>query len=66
MKRIAAISGISATALGRCTCPFKSFENILNQAYSEYKHSLTFRVRRYVVTSTKPVHWSQIRPTVHN
>jgi len=24
-----------------------------NQAYSEYKHSLTFRVRRYVVNETR-------------
>ena len=37
-----------------------------NQAYSEYKHSLTFRARRYVVTSTNPVHRLQIRPIVHN
>ena len=29
--------------------------NSTNQAYSEYKHSLTFRVRRYVVIATKPV-----------
>jgi len=32
---------------------------------SEYKHTLTFRVWRYVVTATKPVHRLQIRPTVH-
>jgi len=32
-----------------------------NQAQSEYKHSLTSRVRRYVVTATKPVHRMQIR-----
>ena len=32
-----------------------------NLAYSEYKHSLTFRVRRYVVIATKPVHRLQIR-----
>ena len=37
-----------------------------NQAYSEYKHSLTFCIRHYVVTATKPVHQLQIRPTVHN
>ena len=37
-----------------------------NQALSEYKHSLTFRVRRYVVIATKPVHRLQIRATVHN
>jgi len=35
---------------------------IHNQAYSEYKHSLTFRVRRYVFIATKPVHRLQIRP----
>jgi len=33
-----------------------------NQAQSEYKHSLTFRVRRYVVIATKPVHRLQIHP----
>jgi len=32
----------------------------------EYKHSLTFRVRRYVVIATKPVHRLHIRPIVHN
>ena len=37
-----------------------------NQAQSEYKHSLTFCVRRYVVIATKPVHRLQIRPTVHS
>jgi len=31
-----------------------------------HTHSLTFRVRRYVVTATKPVHRLQIRPIVHN
>jgi len=49
-----------------------------NQAQSEYKHSLRFRVRRYVVMSTKPMHRLryvviatrpvlrlQIRPAVH-
>jgi len=29
-------------------------------------HSLTFRVHRYVVIATKPVHRLQILPTVHN
>jgi len=38
----------------------------VNQAYSEYRHSLTFRVRLYVVIATKPVHRLQIRPIVHN
>jgi len=37
-----------------------------DQAQSLHKHSLTFRVPRYVVMATKPVHWLQIRPTVHN
>ena len=36
-----------------------------NQEYSQYEHSLTFRVRRYVVVATKPVHRLQIRPIVH-
>jgi len=38
----------------------------VNQAYSKYKHSLRFRVRRYVVTPTKSMHRLQIRPIVHN
>jgi len=38
----------------------------INQTYSEYKHSLTLRVWRYVVIATKPVHRLQIRPIVHN
>ena len=37
-----------------------------NQALSEYKHSLTFRVRCCVVIATKHVHRLQIRPIVHN
>jgi len=37
-----------------------------NQAQSEYKHLLTFCVRRYVVIATKPVHQLQIRPIMHN
>jgi len=36
------------------------------QAYSKYKHLLTFHILHYVVTATKPVHQSQIRPIVHN
>jgi len=35
-----------------------------NQAQSEYKHSLTFCVRRYVVIAMKPVHRLQICPIV--
>jgi len=38
----------------------------VNQAYSEDKHSLTFRVRRYFVTAMKPVHLLQIRSIMHN
>jgi len=41
--------------------PIKIDKNI-NQSYSEYKHSLTFRVRSYVVIATKPVHRLQIHP----
>ena len=33
---------------------------------SVYKHWLTFRVRRYVVMASKPVHRLQIRRIVHN
>jgi len=40
--------------------------NELNQAQSEYKHSLTFRIQRYVVRATKAVHRLQIRPIAHN
>jgi len=36
------------------------------QAQSEYKHSLTFRIRCHVVIATKPVHQLQIHPIVHN
>jgi len=41
---------------------------VTNQADSEYKHSLTFRVWRYVVTATKSAHRLQIRirSTVRN
>jgi len=39
---------------------------INNKPGIEYEHSLTFRVRRYVVIATKPVHRLQIRPVVHN
>ena len=38
-----------------------------NQAQSEYKHSLTFRVRDMLsYITTKPMYRLQIRPTVHN
>jgi len=37
-----------------------------NQVQCEYKHLLTFRVRRYVVIATKPVHRLQIRTIVRN
>jgi len=40
--------------------------NVHSQAQSEYKHSLSFRVRRNVVIATKLVHWLQMHPTVHN
>jgi len=33
---------------------------------SEYKYSLTFHVRHYVVKATKPLHRLQISPIVHN
>jgi len=39
---------------------------LMNQTYSEYKHSLTFRVPRYVVIAAKAVHRLQICPIVHN
>ena len=38
----------------------------INKAQSEYKHSLTFCVCRYVVIAMKSVHGLQIRPTEHN
>ena len=40
----------------------KERSKYINQAHSEHKHSLTFRVRRYVAIATKPVHRLQIRP----
>jgi len=33
---------------------------ITNQEQSEYKHSLTFRIMRYVVIASKPMHQMQI------
>jgi len=39
---------------------------LVKQAQNEYKHSLTFRVRRYVVIATKLVHRLQIRSIVRN
>jgi len=38
----------------------------INQALSEYKHSMTFCIRRCVAVATKPVHRLQICPIVHN
>jgi len=40
--------------------------HLADRVQSEYKHSLTFRVPRYVVTAMKPMHRLQIHPTVHN
>jgi len=45
---------------------FRTYCYRANQAQSEYKHSLTFRVWRYVVIATKPVQRLQMRHTVHN
>jgi len=42
-----------------------AIDTSINQAQNEYKHSLTFLVRSYVVIATKPVHRLQIRPMVH-
>jgi len=53
--RVSTIHFVSSTTHAKC-----------NQVQSEYEHSLTFRVRRYVVVATKPVHLLQIRPIVHN
>jgi len=39
---------------------------ILTRHRTSTNHSLTFRVRRYVVIATKCVHRLQIRPIVHN
>jgi len=39
---------------------------VLTRHMSEYKHLLTFVVRRYVVIATKPAHRLQIIPIVHN
>ena len=46
----------------------REFTIAKNPAYraSTSMHSLTFRVRRYVVTATKLVHRLQIRPRVHS
>ena len=45
-----------------CTCAL----SINNHAQSEYKHSLTFRVRCYVVIAMKPMHRLQICRIVHS
>ena len=37
-----------------------------NKAYNKYKHSLTFRVRHYVVIAMKPMHRLQMCRIVHN
>jgi len=50
----------------RAETPFSCNSIKHNQAYSDYKHSLTFCIWHYVVTATKPVHRFQIRPIVHN
>ena len=44
----------------------KVITNFSHYSYSEYKQSLTFRVRRYVVIATKLVHRLQILLIVHN
>jgi len=43
-----------------------AFATSINQAYSEYKHSLAFRFRHYVVRATKPMYRLQMRQMVHN
>jgi len=49
----------------RCQVQQHDYNCKRNQASSEYKHSLTLHVRRFVVIATKPVHQLQIRPIVH-
>ena len=46
--------------------PLKELSLFKTRHMREYKHSLTFRVRRYVVRATKRMHWLQIRPKLHN
>jgi len=48
------------------TDSINALTNQINQAQSEYKHLLTYRVRRYVVIAMKHVHRLQICPIVHN
>ena len=56
-----------SVTIGRIyVCSTAMRPNNTNQAYSEYKHSLTFRVWRYVVIVVKPVHQLKICPIVHN
>jgi len=54
---------IPALTNGTCRTP-RTLDQ--SQAYSEYKHSLTFHIRRYVVIATQPVHQLQIHSVVHN
>ena len=44
----------------------KVITNFSHYSYSEYKQSLTFRVRRYVVIATKTMHQLQIGPIMHD
>jgi len=55
---------IFAEVTNRHVCSKK--RNKENQAQSEYKHSLTFRVRCYAVTAMKSMHQLQIYAIVHN
>jgi len=45
--------------------PIQKMDNNENQTQSEYKHSLTFCIPRYVVIVTKPVHRLKICPIMH-
>jgi len=69
--RIAVVDGwLSVILHVTATCPSMtaSWSHLANTI--EFVHpseqSLTFRVRRYVVIATQPVHRLQIRPIVHN
>jgi len=44
----------------------KWFIAFLTRHTASRKHSLSFRVRRYVVMAMKPEHRLQIRPIVHS
>jgi len=58
---------VIASSMARTHPPVRLFlQHWSNEAYNKYKHSLTFRVRHYVVIAMKPMHRLQMCRIVHN